>query len=104
MSDVLDVILLGHMILGGATSATCTVNIQPAVLPAASIAVQFTCVFPNENAEPFEGKQLYETLENVSVTLRLPKNTLAVAWPSNGVWVTLAGQEIIGGTLSRTVT
>jgi hypothetical protein len=43
------VMLAGQVIVGGCVSETVTVKLQSAWLPAASVAVQFTVVAPNEN-------------------------------------------------------
>jgi hypothetical protein len=47
-----------HVIVGGWLSLTVTAKEQLAVLPLASVAVQFTVVLPLGKVEPLEGAQL----------------------------------------------
>ena len=47
--------LAGQVITGNSSSLTVTVNVQAAVLPAASVAVAVTVVAPTANALPLAG-------------------------------------------------
>ena len=55
-------ILAGHAIAGGWVSLTVTVNVQLAVKPAASVAVQVTVVTPFRKLEPDGGAHTGEPI------------------------------------------
>ena len=57
--SLLTVMFVGHVITGGVTSVTVTVNeqLEAETLPEASVAVQLTEVVPTGNADPVAGVQ-----------------------------------------------
>jgi len=84
------------------SSLTVTVKLQFAVLPEASVAVQVTAFVPLANVLPFVGLQLTVT-EQLSVAVGV-KLTIWLHCPA-AVFVTmLAGQVIVGTSVSRIVT
>jgi hypothetical protein len=100
----LTVMFAGHMITGAWVSRTVTVNVQVLVLPAASIAVLVTTVVPTRNDEPLGGTL---TITGVPGQLSVPvtvKVTLLEHWPGAVLTVMLAGQLMLGGCVSRTMT
>ena len=54
---VLTVMLPGQVMLGGSVSLTVTLNVQEALLPLASVAVQVTGVVPLRKLLPLAGLQ-----------------------------------------------
>ena len=67
-------IFAGHVITGGVVSrTTVTVNVQVALFPKASVAVQVTVVVPTGNGDPDAGTQM--TLGGA-----WPQRLCAVAW------------------------
>jgi len=97
------VVLAGQLTVGGSLSLTLTVNEQEAVLPEASVAVQVTVVVPFKKVEPDGGLQLTVAPGQLSVTVA-EKLTTAEHWPGSVLVTMLAGQEIVGGVSSTTVT
>jgi hypothetical protein len=59
----------GHMITGGCVSFTVMVNVQVAVLPAASVAVPVTVVTPFGKVEPDGGEATRVGTEQLSVAV-----------------------------------
>src|SRR5436190_21416522 len=55
-------------IVGGVVSLTVTVNEPVAVLPCASVALQFTVVVPRSNVEPDAGEQVTGTGPSMTST------------------------------------
>src|SRR5438876_251645 len=86
----------------GALVVTVTVNEHELVLPVASVAVQFTVVAPAAKVEPDAGTQLELTPGQLSVTVGA-NVTVATQLPGEAV-VMLAGQVMLGGWTSLTVT
>src|SRR6185295_18502831 len=81
-----------------------TVKLQVAVLPEASVAVQVTVVTPTGKQLPEGGLQTTTTPGQLSLAV-VVKLTTVQGSPTVGVTaVTLAGQVIVGGCVSFTVT
>jgi hypothetical protein len=97
------VILAGQVIAGGCASFTVTVNVQVAVLPAASVAVDVTVVVPTGKKLPDAGTLTTVTPGQLSLAVTL-KLTTAPHWFGLFETVILAGQVIAGGCVSFTVT
>jgi hypothetical protein len=98
--------LAGQVIVGFSVSVTVTLWVQLWVLPAASVAVQVTVVVPIVNTA---GASLVIIKsapdEQLSVAVGVPKITpVAVHTPASAATLTLAGQVIVGFSLSVTVT
>src|SRR5258708_7364015 len=90
--------------VGGWVSRTVTVNVQTLVLPLLSVAVLVTVVTPTGKAEPLAGTLTrLVTLPQVSLAVTT-KVTLLEHWPAAALTRMLAGQVIVGGWVSRTVT
>src|SRR5436190_1579935 len=89
------------MLMGVAT--TVTVKVHVLELPVLSRAVLVTVVVPTENAKPLGGSLVtFVTLElSLAVTLKV---TLLVQTPGAAFTVRLAGQVMVGGWLSATIT
>jgi hypothetical protein len=68
-----------------------------------SVAVLFTVVVPTGNAEPLEGVLIMVETPQLSVAVTV-NVTLLVHWPAAALTVMLAGQTMLGGWLSLTVT
>ena len=77
-------------------SMTVTVKLQKAVLPDASVAVQFTTVVPFWKIEPDAGVQFTVTAGQLSVA-GTTKVTTASHCPGAVLAVMFAGQVIAGG-------
>ena len=90
------------VITGNCTSFTVTVNVQVAVMPQASVAVEVTVVVPIGNTEPDAGTLTTVTAPQLSVAVTV-KFTTAVQEPTGVKTVILAGQVITGGVWSFTV-
>jgi hypothetical protein len=93
----------GQVIIGLCVSLTITVCWQVAVFPLLSIAVQMTRLVPIGNC----AGALFVTVgvPQLSLTVGLPKVTpLAKHAPAFAFTVTLAGQIMLGGCVSVTVT
>jgi hypothetical protein len=86
-------------------SLTVTVNEQLAELLDASLTVQLTVVVPFGNVEPEAGLQAgVPTPGQLSVAVAFEYVTTAVHLFGSVLCTTLAGQVIVGGVLSTTVT
>ena len=95
----------GQLIVGAVLSTTVTVNVQVEVLPAASVAVATTVVFPTGKKLPDVGKYVIVGVpaqSSVAVAL-LSKFTTAPHWPASLLAVTLPAHTIVGGVASNTV-
>jgi hypothetical protein len=97
------VILAGQVITGSSTSFTVTLNVQVAVLPDASVAVQVTVEVPVGKALPEAGLQLVVTPGQLSVADAV-NETAAVHNPGSVLAVMFEGHVIAGASLSITVT
>src|SRR5260221_9747297 len=84
-------------------SMTATVKLQLAVLPDASVAVQVTVFVPLANVLPLVGMQLKVTPEQLSAAVGV-KFTIWLHWPTATLVAILAGQVIVGTSMSRIVT
>lgn len=82
---------------------TVTVKLQRAVLPEVSVAMQLTVVMPLGKVAPEGGLQDAMTSAQLSLALTVNRTRCSQA-PAAAVTVMFAGQVIIGGSLSRTVT
>jgi hypothetical protein len=93
----------GQLMVGASLSTTVTRCTQVAVLPEVSVAVQVTEVVPL-------GKTVGASLATLarpqlSAAVAVPKLTLAAEhWPGSVLTVTSGGHEIVGGSVSLTVT
>lgn len=83
---------------------TVTLNVQEAVLPDVSTAVQVTCVVPSGKKEPDEGTQLTEAMAQLSKAIGVGKVTVAPFSPALLGTEMSAGQIIMGGSASSMVT
>ena len=95
----------GHTIVGGVVSFTVTVNEHIAVFGvgvAVSVAVHVTVVTPSGNVEPDGGTHTAVTPGQLSVAVGAYVATAVHAGPADKVW--FAGQVIVGGSVSFTVT
>jgi hypothetical protein len=92
-----------HVTVGAWQSLTVTVNMQVEALPAASVAVQVTVVVPTGKNVPDGGEQTTVTPGQLSVAVAV-KVTMAPHWSGSLHCVTGAGQLIVGGSQSFTVT
>jgi hypothetical protein len=81
-----------------------TLNEQDAVLPLASVAVQVTVVVPTGTIEPDGSTQAKVTPGQLSETVGSGKVTVTVGDPGVPTAVIFAGQVIVGGCVSLTVT
>jgi hypothetical protein len=90
-------------LFGASLSVTVIIKLQLAVLPDPSVAVQFTVVAPLENVAPDGGTQTTVGVENASVASAVKFTTVEHA-PGSALRVMSAGQLIIGGSESTTVT
>jgi hypothetical protein len=82
---------------------TVTVNVQTAVFPDGSVAVQVTVVVPGGKADPDAGEQATVTLQ-LSLAAGSCQLTIALAPPEGIVTKIFSGHVIVGGVLSMTVT
>jgi hypothetical protein len=92
----------GAVIVGLILSTTVTVCVAVAVLPAASVTVQVTVVFPIGNVVG----ALLTTLatEQLSAVIGVPSVTPVAVQEAFAFTVTAAGALIVGATCSKTVT
>ena len=88
---------------GIGAGTTVTWNEQVATLPLASVAVHVTFVFPNGKSEPEAGTQVVVTPGQLSDAVGGAKLTIAPE-AEFCTAVISAGQLIVGGVLSVTVT
>src|SRR5438093_1237000 len=97
--------LAGQAAMTGASpSVTVTVKVQALVLPLASVAVQVTVATPLLKVEPLAGAQTTEATAQLSLALGAVQLTAAVQTPAAVFCVILAGQVIVGISVSLTVT
>src|SRR6266496_4934056 len=82
---------------------TFTWKVHPAVLPEPSVAVQVTVEAPSGKTEPEAGEQTTVAAEQLSAALGVAKVTMAPA-DAVATAATLAGQMMVGGVSSTTVT
>src|SRR5437016_2475849 len=84
---------------------TRTVKAQALVLPEASVAVQLTAVYPRPNWEPGAGEHTTATaLSQMSVATGAKGTNAEPKSCGNSAALMLAGQMIVGGIVSCTVT
>jgi hypothetical protein len=84
---------------------TATLNVQVAVFADASVAVQVTVVTPTPKAEPDAGEQVTETPPGqLSVAVGVVYVTTFDDCPAVAVTLIFAGQAIVGGCVSLTLT
>ena len=81
-----------------------TVNVHVAVFAAASVAVHVTVVVPTGKDEPEAGTHAVVTPGQLSPAVGAAYVTVAAHVPGALLAVTLAGQVIVGGCVSLTVT
>src|SRR5438093_10836073 len=96
--------LPGQVIVGGCVSLTVIVKLQVAVSPAASVAVQVTVLVPIGNGVPLAGLPLTVAPGQLSVGVGSVAVTTAAQSSGSARRVLLAGQVIVGGCVSVTVT
>jgi len=95
----------GQVIVGGCVSLTVTVNVQVAVLLEESLTVQVTVVVPLGKNEPEAGEQPgAPTPGQLSLTVGGGYVAAAPHWLGSFDLVMFAGQVIVGGCVSLTVT
>jgi len=97
------VILAGQVMDGGCVSFIVMVNVQVAVFPTASVAVEVTVVVPTGKKLPDAGTLTTVTPGQLSLAVML-KLTTAPHWFGSFEMVILAGQVMDGGCVSFTVT
>ena len=88
---------------GASASFTVTVKEQLALLPAASVAVQWTVVMPFEKRLPLAGLQPMLAPAQLSLAVAA-KATTAPHWPGSLLTMMSPGQWAAGGSVSFTVT
>src|SRR5439155_18044827 len=98
------VILAGQCATGASVSLTVTLKLHEAVLPLASVTVQVTVPLPLAKVEPLAGAQLTVWPGQLSAPVGVMKLTTALHIPGSVDWVMSAGQTIVGGCASLTVT
>src|SRR5882724_11357732 len=81
-----------------------TLNVQLLVLPEVSSAVQVTVLLPRPNVEPDGGEQVVEATPQLSLATGSLKVTTALVTSSPTLVMMFAGQVIVGGCVSLTVT
>jgi hypothetical protein len=84
-----------------------TLNVQVAILPEASVAVQVTVVVPTGKVEPDGGLQTAVTPGQLSVAVTMKLTgplVVAIGQETTATAFMLPGQVITGGVLSVTVT
>ena len=86
------------------TLNTLTVNVQVAVLPDASVAVQVTVVMPTGKHDPEGGLHKTVTPGQLSLAVVVKVATTHGSLIVAVLAVTLAGQVIVGGCVSLTLT
>ena len=91
-----------QVIVGLTLSVTVTVCVHVAVLPLPSVTVHVTVVFPNGNAAG--ASFVTDATVQLSFVTGVPRTTPVAVQPLFVVAATLAGQVIVGLTLSVTVT
>src|SRR5947209_19520935 len=95
--------LPAETIVGGSASVTMTLKAQMAVLPEASVAVQFTVLVPVGKDAPLGGVHTLRTPGQLS-TLRGENTTVAVDCPVLTSIAISFGQVMTGGCVSMTLT
>src|SRR5205823_182562 len=88
------VMLAGHVTVGAVVSWTFTVKVQLPEFPCASLAVQFTVVFPITNVLPLAGAQVTASLPSTTSVEVAVKVATAPAAPVASK-VILAGQVTV---------
>ena len=88
----------------GATPLTVIVNVQAAVKPESSVAVNCMIFTPTENVEPEAIPEVTETVELQLSKVVASLNVTTAPESEVAVSVILSGQSIVGGVLSITVT
>jgi hypothetical protein len=101
---VVAVIVESPVIVGGWVSFTVTINVDVAVLPAASVATQVTVVDPDTNILPDAGEQTTELTEQLSVAVGEANVTTAPQTPASLLTVMFELVAIVGFWLSVTFT
>ena len=95
--------LVEQVITGSSRSLTVTVNVHCAVFPPMSTAVLVTVVIPTGKADPLGGTLSTPGAPQLSLAVTVNVTLLAQA-PDGAVTVRFAGQVIVGGWVSMTVT
>ena len=90
--------------MGSSISFTVTAKVHIAVLPAASVAVQVTVVVPTGKKLPLGGTHEAVTPGQLSPIVGGANATIAPQLPGSLLAETLAGQEMVGFSVSLTVT
>src|SRR5258705_80010 len=100
--SALTVTVGGQLIVGAWLSITITSCVQLALFALGSVAVQSTRLVPTGK---LLGALLTKLAPQLSLTVAIPSATpVATHWPGFAFVITFAGQLIVGGLLSRTVT
>ena len=95
--------LAGQVMWGASSSSTVTVKEQLALLPAVSVAVQWTVVMPVGKRVPLAGLQPMLAPEQLSFAVAA-KATTAPHWPESLLTMMSPWQCAAGGSVSLTVT
>src|ERR1041385_3813346 len=103
-ASALNTRLLGQMMRGLSVSMTDTVNVQVLRFPLASVATFVTVVTPTGKVLPLAGTLTRFVRVQLSVALTLNVTLLRLHGPGSAVSTRLLGQEILGISLSVTVT
>ena len=97
--------LAGQAIVGISVSLTVTVKEQVAVLPEPSVTVKLFEVTPEGKLEPLAKPVVCVKFAPAQLSLKLTEYvTIAAHWPGSLLTTTLAGQVIVGTSVSLTVT
>jgi len=92
----------GQLIVGGVLSSTITRCVHVAVFPLPSVTVQVTKFVPS--GKTAGALLVTDATLQLSPVTALPKVTLTAVQPALTDTVTSAGQVIVGGVVSRTIT
>ena len=101
---VLTVRLLGQVMVGSVTSLTVTVKVHWAVRSARSVAVYRTVVTPMEKLAPRAGELVTALTPWLSLVVGSVQDTAKDGPVEGALTCTLAGQVMVGGATSLTLT
>ena len=94
--SVLATMFTGQVMEGACVSLMVTVNVQPLVLPLASITMQFTVVMPTKNVEPLDGMHTVLLTEQLSAVVTAQVTLVFAQAPVSATPVMFAGQVMVG--------
>ena len=87
----------GQVMAGDSSSLMVTVNEQPFVLPAPSVATQVTLLVPTAKVDPLGGAQTTVTFVQLSAAVAVQVTLLLLHWPGSFDATIGAGQVMEGG-------